>query len=117
MIRISSLPSPPHIRYPVCVCLGPELPLYPRPRAPGPRKPAAAGVGTVSPMSNLTLPIPISVLQSQVDVLGPGIAGLFIQGLLTGLVLTQFFRWFSSSERHDSVAFSALVVFVTIVGL
>lgn len=68
-------------------------------------------------MSNLTLSIPVSALQSQVDVLGPGIAGLFIQGLLTGLVLTQFFRWFSSSERHDSVAFSALVVFVTLVGL
>jgi uncharacterized transporter YbjL len=68
-------------------------------------------------MSNSTLPLPQNILQGQVDVLGPGIAGLFIQGLLTGLVLAQFCRWFSTPERNDSAAFSALVVFVTAVGL
>lgn len=57
------------------------------------------------------------MLQSQTDVLGPGIAGLFIQGVLTGLVLGQFCRWFSAAERNDSTAFSMLVVFVTGVGL
>ncbi|KAI0277176.1 hypothetical protein BGY98DRAFT_1097634 [Russula aff. rugulosa BPL654] len=66
-------------------------------------------------MSNSTLP-PESMTQSQTDVLGPGIAGLFIQGVLTGLVLGQFCRWFSAAERHDSTAFSVLVVFVTVVG-
>ncbi|KAF8498181.1 hypothetical protein F5888DRAFT_227849 [Russula emetica] len=70
-------------------------------------------------MSNSTLsppPPPPGMLQSQTDVLGPGIAGLFIQGLLTGLVLGQFCRWFSAAERKDSAAFSLFVVFVTVVG-
>lgn len=55
-------------------------------------------------------------MQSQTDVLGPGIAGLLIQGVLSGLVLGQFCRWFSAAERNDSTAFSILVVFVTGVG-
>jgi hypothetical protein len=68
-------------------------------------------------MSNSTSPLPEGILQSQTDVLGPGIAGLLIQGLLAGLVLAQFGRWFSAPERNDSAAFSALVVFVTMAGL
>jgi len=71
-------------------------------------------------MSNSTFPPQtpsLGLLQSQADVLGPGIAGLFIQGVLSGLVLGQFCRWFSAAERNDSVAFSLLVVFVTGVGL
>jgi hypothetical protein len=71
-------------------------------------------------MSNSTFPLPTSaagLLQSQTDVLGPGIAGLLIQGVLTGLVLGQFCRWFSAAERDDSTAFSMLVLFVTGVGL
>jgi hypothetical protein len=67
-------------------------------------------------MSNSTV-TPHNSLQSQVCVLGPGIAGLFLQGLETGLVVAQFCRWFSSTERNDSAAFSALVVSVTVVGL
>ncbi|KAH9969378.1 hypothetical protein BGW80DRAFT_1334567 [Lactifluus volemus] len=55
--------------------------------------------------------------QSVSNVLGPGIAGLFIHGLVTGLVIAQFARWFSASKRDDSVAFTALIVFVTVVGL
>jgi len=66
-------------------------------------------------MSNSTL-TPQDHFQSQATVLGPGVAGLFIQGLETGLVLAQFSRWFSM-ERNDSVAFSTLVIFVTMVGL
>ena len=67
-------------------------------------------------MSNSTFPPP-DYLQSEVDVLGPGIAGLFVQGLETGLVIAQFCRWFSSPVRNDSTAFSTLVVFVTVAGL
>jgi FtsH-binding integral membrane protein len=55
--------------------------------------------------------------QSVSNVLGPGIAGLFIHGLVTGLVIAQFARWFSASKRDDSVAFTALIIFVTVVGL
>jgi hypothetical protein len=56
-------------------------------------------------------------MQSKVDVISPGIVGLFVQGLETGLVIAQFSRWFSSPVRNDSMAFSTLVVFVTVVGL
>ncbi len=56
-------------------------------------------------------------MQSQIDVLGPGIAGLFIEGVLTGLVLGQFCRWFSAVERKDSAPFSMLVLILTGVGL
>ena len=66
-------------------------------------------------MSNSTL-IPQDPFQSQARVLGPGIAGLFIEGIETGLVIAQFCRWFST-ERNDTAAFSILVVFVTMVGL
>jgi len=55
--------------------------------------------------------------QSQVHVLGPGIAGLFIQGIETGLVISQLCRWYSSQERNESMAFVILVLFVTAVGL
>ena len=55
--------------------------------------------------------------QSQSNVLGAGIAGLFIHGLVTGLVIAQFSRWFSASKRDEGVAFSALIIFVTAVGL
>ncbi len=54
--------------------------------------------------------------QSRELVLGPSIVGLFLQGLGSGLAIAQFCRWFSL-ERNDSVAFSTLVVFVTMVGL
>lgn len=67
-------------------------------------------------MSNSTS-TPQGLFQSQADVIGPGIAGLFFQGLETGLVLAQFSRWFSSPERNDGAALSTLVVIVTVVGL
>jgi len=54
--------------------------------------------------------------QSISEVLGPGIVGLFIQGLETGLVLSQIsqFLWLG---RREGVAINLLVLFVTTVGL
>jgi hypothetical protein len=66
--------------------------------------------------SNSILPGPPQS-QSQSNVLGPGIAGLFIHGIVTGLVIAQFARWFSASKRDESMAFTALIVFMTVIGL
>ncbi len=55
--------------------------------------------------------------QSQALVLSPGIVGLFIQGIETGLVFSQFYQWFSASDRSKSPTLSIVVVFVTVVGL
>src|SRR6267154_1504959 len=85
-------------------------PLHLRASRPHERPPRrAVTVSSSLIMSNSTFPPttpPLDMLQSQTDVLGPGIAGLFIQGVLTGLVLGQFCRWFSAAERNDSMAFS-----------
>jgi len=54
--------------------------------------------------------------QSISNVLGPGIVSLFIQGLETGLVFSQFSQWLSL-ERKEGIAISVLVIFVTTVGL
>jgi uncharacterized transporter YbjL len=53
---------------------------------------------------------------SIINVLGPGIVSLFIQGLETGLVLSQFAQWLSL-ERKEGIAITVLVLFVTTVGL
>ena len=55
--------------------------------------------------------------QSQVYVLGPGIAGLFIQGIETGLVFAQLSQWFYRSDRSESSLLSTIVMFVAAVGL
>ena len=57
--------------------------------------------------------LPESIL---VSLLGPGIVGLFIQGIESGLVFTQFSRWFFESNRSESTLLSIIVVFVTVVG-
>lgn len=49
--------------------------------------------------------------------LGPGIAGLLIQGIESGLVLAQFSQWLFGSDRIESSTISIVVVFVTVVGL
>jgi len=49
-------------------------------------------------MSNSTFP-PHSSLQSQATVLGPAIAGLFLQGIETGLVIAQFSPWNAMTAR------------------
>jgi uncharacterized transporter YbjL len=54
--------------------------------------------------------------QSIGDVLSPGIVSLFIQGLETGLVISQLSQWLSL-ERREGYAITALVIFVTTVGL
>jgi hypothetical protein len=50
------------------------------------------------------------------SLLGPGITGLFIQGIETGLVLAELSWWFSSSRRERHIV-SVIVIFVTVVGL
>ena len=55
--------------------------------------------------------------QSEGSVLGPGIAGLFIQGIETGLVFAQFSQWLVSHGRSESSVSMAIIIFVTIVGL
>jgi hypothetical protein len=60
---------------------------------------------------------PPSSLQSQASVLGPGIAGLLIQGIESGLVFAQFSQWFFGSDRIENSLISIVVVFVTLVGL
>jgi hypothetical protein len=59
---------------------------------------------------------PPSSLQSQASVLGPGIAGLLIQGIESGLVFAQFSQWFFGSDRIENSLISIVVVFVTLVG-
>ncbi|KAH9175778.1 hypothetical protein EDB89DRAFT_283804 [Lactarius sanguifluus] len=55
--------------------------------------------------------------QSQSSVLGPGVAGLFIQGIESGLVIAQFSRWFAALDRSESSVITTVVIFVTVVGL
>ena len=59
--------------------------------------------------------------QSQVSgVLSPGIqglAGLFIQGIESGLVFARFSQWFYGSDRSESSLVSIIAIFVTVVGL
>jgi hypothetical protein len=54
--------------------------------------------------------------QSISEVLAPGIVGLFVQGLETGLVITQLSRWLYVG-RLDSMPVNILVIFVTTIGL
>ena len=51
------------------------------------------------------------------SILGPGLVGLLIQGIETGLIFAQFSRWFSKYDRNGSPVLSIVVIFVTIVGL
>ncbi|KAH9039089.1 hypothetical protein EDB85DRAFT_317835 [Lactarius pseudohatsudake] len=62
-------------------------------------------------------PPPPGFAQSQASVLGPGIAGLFIQGIECGLVIAQFSQWFTALGRSDSSVLSIVIIFVTVVGL
>ncbi|KAH8988378.1 hypothetical protein EDB92DRAFT_2011670 [Lactarius akahatsu] len=59
-------------------------------------------------------PPPPGFAQSQASVLGPGIVGLFIQGIESGLVIAQFSQWF---DRSESSVLSTVIIFVTVVGL
>jgi hypothetical protein len=70
--------------------------------------------GSVPPTQQ---PPPPPGSQSQASVLGPGIAGLFIQGIESGLVFDQFSQWFFRAERIESSVLTTIVVFVTALGL
>ena len=63
----------------------------------------------------MTYPAPSDLL-GQVDLIAPGILGLFSQGVLTGLVMSQL-SIFLNRVEHDSRALVALVAFVTVVAL
>jgi hypothetical protein len=54
--------------------------------------------------------------QSISNVLSPGIVSLFVQGIETGLVISQLSQWLSL-EQGDGTAITVLVIFVTTVGL
>ncbi|KAH9175759.1 hypothetical protein EDB89DRAFT_2066342 [Lactarius sanguifluus] len=62
-------------------------------------------------------PPPPSLAQSQASVLVPGIVGLFIQGIESGLVISQFSHWFATLDRSESSVLSTVIIFVTVVGL
>ncbi|KAH9053838.1 hypothetical protein EDB87DRAFT_149718 [Lactarius vividus] len=64
-----------------------------------------------------TQPPPSVSTPSQVSMLGPGLIGVLIQGIETGLVFAQFSRWFFRPDRGGSTVLSTVVVFVTVVGL
>lgn len=55
-------------------------------------------------------------VQSISNVLSPGIVSLFVQGIETGLVISQLSQWLSLEQR-DGTAITLLVIFVTTVGL
>ncbi|KAH8988360.1 hypothetical protein EDB92DRAFT_1948037 [Lactarius akahatsu] len=60
---------------------------------------------------------PTQLPQYPTSVLGSAIASLFIQGIGAGLVFAQFSQWFYGSGRRESLLLSAVIVFVTVVGL
>ncbi|KAH9171485.1 hypothetical protein EDB89DRAFT_1107126 [Lactarius sanguifluus] len=64
-----------------------------------------------------TQPPPSVSTLSQASMLGPGLVGVLIQGIETGLVIAQFSRWFSRPDRGGSAVLSTVVIFVTVVGL
>ena len=54
---------------------------------------------------------------ASVDILGPGIISLLIQGIQTGMVFSQFATWLSLPGRTEYRFITVLTVFITIVGL
>ena len=55
--------------------------------------------------------------QSQANILGPGIVGLFIQGIQAGMIFSQLATWLSLAGRTEHRFITALTVFITTVGL
>ena len=56
------------------------------------------------------------ITRNPAALLGPGIVGLFAQGIASGLVLAEFFRWLLRARR-ETYPVSIILVFVTVVGL
>jgi hypothetical protein len=55
--------------------------------------------------------------ESRANILGPGIIGLLIQGIQTGVVLSQLATWLSFPGRTEHRFITVLTVFLTTVGL
>ncbi len=55
--------------------------------------------------------------QSRVNVLSPGVVGLFVQGIETGMVFSQLATWLSLPGRTEHRFITVLTVFITTVGL
>jgi hypothetical protein len=54
--------------------------------------------------------------QSISEVVSPGIVSLFVQGLETGLVISQLSQWLFL-DRREGIAITLLVMFVTTIAL
>ncbi|KAH9019812.1 hypothetical protein EDB85DRAFT_2153462 [Lactarius pseudohatsudake] len=54
--------------------------------------------------------------QSRVNALGPGIVGLFVQGIEIGMVFSQLATWMSLPGRTERRFITVLTVFITTVG-
>ncbi|KAH9020612.1 hypothetical protein EDB84DRAFT_1514989 [Lactarius hengduanensis] len=54
--------------------------------------------------------------QSRVNALGPGIVGLFVQGIEIGMVFSQLATWMSLPGRSERRFITVLTVFITTVG-
>jgi hypothetical protein len=59
----------------------------------------------------------ISNPESPGNVLAPGVIGLFVQGIETGLVFCKLSMWLSLPEHTESLYISVMTGFVTILGL
>ena len=59
---------------------------------------------------------PMQLTRNPAALLGPGIVGLFVQGIESGLVLAELFRWLLR-DRRGTHFMSIILVFVTVVGL
>ena len=55
--------------------------------------------------------------QNQANILGPGIVGLLIQGIETGMVFSQLATWLSLPGRTEHRFITVLTIFITTVGL
>ncbi|KAI9442328.1 hypothetical protein H4582DRAFT_1273732 [Lactarius indigo] len=63
-----------------------------------------------------TAPWDASGSQSRVNVFGPGIIGLLIQGIETGMVFSQLATWLSLPRRTGDRFITVLTVFITTIG-
>ncbi|KAH8998410.1 hypothetical protein EDB92DRAFT_2017365 [Lactarius akahatsu] len=63
-----------------------------------------------------TAPWDASGSQSRVNVFGPGIVGLLIQGIGTGMVFSQLATWLSLPRRTEHRFITVLTVFITTIG-
>ncbi|KAH9056560.1 hypothetical protein EDB87DRAFT_1636029 [Lactarius vividus] len=70
----------------------------------------------VMPDLPTTAPWDASGSQSRVNVFGPGIIGLFIQGIETSMVFSQLVIWLSLPRRTEHRFITVLTIFITTIG-